>query len=431
VSESSSGSGVGKRTNPSTTSGKPSSAYMPALDGIRGIAILLVIICHASEQFQFSTPVLRFLKTVAFAGWTGVDLFFVLSGFLITGILFDARGGHAYFRNFYARRTLRIFPLYYVTLLVIFVIAPAISPKYMITVWGSQRYALSRHYWAWYGTYFVDLLIAWKGFLFAGHFWTLAVEEHFYFVWPFLVHRLSHRKLIAASLFLIVVVPFLRFYLASPGSGVSPTAIYVLTPCRMDGLALGAFLALAVRRPNGLQVLVLLARIVLPISAALWIGLMYVAGRWSQYGLIPQTVGYFVTEMFYGSVLVFTLASRKLAAVVSIGPLRFLGKISYALYVFHGFVLVMVAPSFARGVASHYSIVFSLMTRLAGEPLARGPLLILLDAVGYIALGFGLSVGTALLSWHILELPCLRLRQLFPYARKDATRQLSETSRRN
>jgi peptidoglycan/LPS O-acetylase OafA/YrhL len=135
--------------------------------------------------------------------------------------------------------------------------------------------------------------------------------------------------------------------------------------------------------------------------------------------------------MFYGSVLVFTLASKKLAAVVSIGPLRFLGKISYALYVFHGFVLVMVAPSFARGVVSHYSIVFSLMTRLAGEPLARGPLLILLDAVGYIALGFGLSVGTALLSWHILELPCLRLRQLFPYARKDATRQLSETSRRN
>jgi peptidoglycan/LPS O-acetylase OafA/YrhL len=414
-------------TSSSVTNDKPSSAYMPALDGIRGVAILLVMICHLSEQFQFSNPLLRFFKAVAFAGWTGVDLFFVLSGFLITGILFDAKGGRAYFRNFYARRTLRIFPLYYVTLAILFVLAPAISQKYMNAGWSSQNYALSRHYWAWYCTYFVDFLVAWKGFLFAGHFWTLAVEEHFYLVWPLLVHRLPHRKLISISLFLIAAALVLRFYLAI--LGFPPTAIYVLTPCRMDGLALGAFLALTVRSPDGLQTLVRLARRVLPISAILWIALMSMTGRWSQYGLIPQTAGYVVTELFYASVLVFTLASDRLAAVMSIGPLRFLGKISYALYVFHGFLFFMLARSFALGVASHYSIVFSLMRRFIGGPLVPGSLMLWLDAVVYITLAISLSAGTALLSWHILESPCLRLRRFFPYARKYEAARLSRTSR--
>jgi peptidoglycan/LPS O-acetylase OafA/YrhL len=391
---------------------KPSLDRIPALDGVRGVAILLVFSHHVAELFTVSNIPLQWIQEVAFSGWTGVDLFFVLSGFLITGILWDTRTGAAYFRNFYARRTIRIFPLYYATLAVLFIVVPAI-----------------RHFWLWYCAYFVDVLNAWQGrFVFAAHFWTLAVEEHFYLLWPILVYKLARRTLISTSLFLTVAALVLR--LAMTLGGATPMAIYVLTPCRMDGLALGAFLALTLRGPNGLQTLVRLARVVLPISAAAWIAIMCVKGRWSQYGLIPQTAGYLVSEMFYGSVLVFALASSRLAAIMSARPLRFIGKISYALYVFHVFIIAWAAQFFALGATADYSIVFSLAAHLmAGRPLPV-TLLLWLDALAYIVLASGLCVGAALLSWHLLELPCLRLRRLFPYARKDAAGRPSETQPR-
>src|SRR6516165_3661155 len=106
----------GKANQAITLVSQDAKAHVPALDGIRGLAILLVLMCHLAEKFTFARPSLMVLRNVGFAGWTGVDLFFVLSGFLITGILWDAREDHHYFKSFYARRTVRIFPLYYVTL---------------------------------------------------------------------------------------------------------------------------------------------------------------------------------------------------------------------------------------------------------------------------------------------------------------------------
>jgi peptidoglycan/LPS O-acetylase OafA/YrhL len=378
------------------------------------MAVLLVMICHISEQVHPTNSLSRSIKSVAFAGWTGVDLFFVLSGFLITGILWDAKGGNAYFRNFYARRTLRIFPLYYATLAIVFILVPAISPKSAAADGLFSELLLSRHYWAWYGTYFIDLLFALKGFMFAGHFWSLAVEEHFYLVWPLLVHKLARRGLMSLCLALIALAMVLRFTMLV--SMFPPVAIYVLTPCRMDGLALGALLALTLRGPNGLELMRRFARVGLAISGVMWITLMWLQHGWSQYGLIPQTVGYLVTEVFYGAVLVFTLTSKRIAAFMSVRPLRLMGKISYALYVFHVFIVILVARFIALGTVSHYSIVFSLMKSIGGA-FVPGRFLMLLDSVVYMAVAIGLSVGVALLSWHILELPCLRLKQFFPYAK--------------
>ncbi len=119
---------VGHGNAPAPETAAPLPARIPALDGVRGVAILVVMVSHLRTVFRDqSCPALA--QAVLFAGWTGVDLFFVLSGFLITGILFDAKGGAGYFRNFYARRTIRIFPLYYVALAVIFWVAPAVAPE--------------------------------------------------------------------------------------------------------------------------------------------------------------------------------------------------------------------------------------------------------------------------------------------------------------
>jgi len=396
----------------------PSSTHLPALDGLRGVAVLLVVICHISEQFYPPNVAARCLQAVAFVGWTGVDLFFVLSGFLITGILFDAKGGSGYFRNFYARRTVRIFPLYYVTLAILYLLLPALLSGRANGDRLFQALMQSQPHWAWYGAYLVDVLIAWKGFLFAGHFWSLAVEEHFYLVWPFLVYSFSRRRLVSLSLGLFVAPLILRAVMVL--CHAAPTAIYVLTPCRMDGLALGAVLALTLRSPQGLQTMLRFARFALPAAGAMWFTLFVLQGGWGQYGPIQQTLGYLVTEVFYGAVLVMTLASTGLAAVMSVGPLRLLGKISYAVYVFHGFLVALCARYFALGAVSRHSIVFSLIDRLAGAPVVPGSFLLLLDAIAYLALALGLSVGMALLSWYALELPCLRLKRFFPYGKPAA-----------
>src|SRR5205823_1934832 len=127
-------------------------------------------------------------------GWSGVDLFFVLSGFLITGILCDAKGRDGYFRNFFTRRILRIFPLYYGFLGVVFLLLPRVTP------FGRHLAALL-HYQVWYWTYLLNVLISLRGWppvADFNHFWLLAVEDQFYLVWPFVVYMLGRRALLAA-----------------------------------------------------------------------------------------------------------------------------------------------------------------------------------------------------------------------------------------
>jgi len=150
---------------------------MPALDGVRGLAIVLVMISHVVIGLRpgggFDTGVIE----VARSGWMGVDLFFVLSGFLITGILLDARNGPHYFRNFYIRRTLRIFPLYYGILVAVFVITPFLVPDVRDQSWFSGVH--ENRIWFW--TYTSNLLLAidgtWEATPILGGFWSLAVEE--------------------------------------------------------------------------------------------------------------------------------------------------------------------------------------------------------------------------------------------------------------
>ena len=226
--------------------------HLPALDGIRGLAILMVMVYHLT-LLPGDAGVDRIWAAVAAFGWAGVDLFFVLSGFLITGILWEARGGPpgAYFRNFYARRTLRIFPLYYAVMVLLLVVLPRLPHP------QAARYGAVGGEQVWYWTYLSNFAIGLRHEWNLGSLdvsWSLAIEEQFYLVWPAVVLLLGRRALMGFCAAVVAAAVLCRTALTL--SGGHPIAISVLTPCRMDALAVGAFLALAVRGPGGVAALV-------------------------------------------------------------------------------------------------------------------------------------------------------------------------------
>ena len=168
---------------------------IPALDGLRGIAIAAVMVFHFTLYGPYSNALMRGLPAIgpalhlAMAGWGGVDLFFVLSGYLITAILLRTKAAPGYFRRFYARRVLRIFPLYYLFLAVGIALSSRLPPA-----WSAEG---SWQLWLW--TYLTNFKIGSAGWSSVPrayeHFWSLAVEEQFYLLWPLLVFKLDERRL--------------------------------------------------------------------------------------------------------------------------------------------------------------------------------------------------------------------------------------------
>ena len=158
-------------------------AYTPALDGLRGIAIILVLLHHLTI-YRPTRGIDEWIATVPLVGWSGVDLFFVLSGFLITGILIDARGSKRYFTSFYARRTLRIFPLYYLVVFVALILVPLSQTLHRVLV-GPYPDPPHLPYWLYYTNFSIaerGLVHGWLDIA-----WSLAIEEQFYIVWAVLV----------------------------------------------------------------------------------------------------------------------------------------------------------------------------------------------------------------------------------------------------
>jgi peptidoglycan/LPS O-acetylase OafA/YrhL len=219
------------------------SFRIPALDGLRGVAIISVIVCHVNHRFggAYATgPVDGPLAMLFGWGWIGVDLFFVLSGFLITGILYDAKGSDGYFRNFYARRTLRIMPLYFGFLLLIVVMNRMHSPAFPWVPLDDLLWLVSY-------TYNVRAAFteSWIGNF--HHFWSLAIEEHFYLIWLLFVCIFSRRLLMKLCLAVAAASFLLRLIVVL--SGARPLIGFFFTPCRLDGLLAGALVALAWRDP--------------------------------------------------------------------------------------------------------------------------------------------------------------------------------------
>lgn len=372
------------------------------LDGVRGIAILAVLIDHSSMWQTPIAPVDRFVQSFTGSGWAGVDLFFVLSGFLITGILLDAKGGSHYFRNFYARRVLRIFPLYYVCIALVLIASsiPAIAAHF------PEQAAEIHRVQPWYWTYTTNWLIAFRGWAAAPmrstHLWSLAVEEQFYLIWPALVLLVDRRTLTRICIGLIIACPLLRIGLLFIAH-VPPRALVVLTPTRIDTLAFGALLAIAARSDGGLARWRRPLKYGAIVCAVALLSTLPFRVRLANEDFDMATIGFTMIAIVASALVAFgatvpagTTGHRMLANPV----LRAFGRYSYALYVFH---FPVVGLLHARGLA----------------PDAHGAVLgsHLPAQLVFSVLAIGVSFLIAFASWHLLEHPLLMLKAYFPYDR--------------
>src|SRR5262249_12147698 len=357
------------------------TGHLPGLDGVRGLAILLVMAVHFIGDAAPRSFGERLVVKSASYGVLGVDLFFVLSGFLITGLLLDAKSTPHYFRNFYARRTLRIFPLYYLVLTLVFVVLPPLTE-----FTPALEEAQNRQAWLW--TYTANFYIAAQSswaLTYVSHFWSLAIEEHFYLLWPLVVFLLRRETL--ARTCIAVIAAGLALRIALSLAGVSELSISVLTPCRVDTLCVGALLAALVRREGAGQSLVWGSG---PAALALG-GAIVAVSAWCAIAKIGLPVLHQVRgslyALFFGALALISLqpGANLLAKAFQGRLLRFFGKYSYGLYVYHGLLTWYVLEQRVR-------------ERL--DPLlGNHSLAIAATAV----LGIGASLLIAVLSYELFE----------------------------
>jgi peptidoglycan/LPS O-acetylase OafA/YrhL len=295
-------------------------AKMPELDSLRGVAILLVVFYHGffwSNGLAGLSGIAKLFVNLTRIGWLGVNLFFVLSGFLITGILADSKTKKHYFQRFYVRRALRILPAFYALLLVLCFL-PSQNKAYLLLSF-----------------FYLSNLASLLGIpMTYTMLWSLAVEEHFYFVWPAFVRILSGRALMIYAMTIVCAEPFLRawyFFRHWPeGSGY-------LTWLVADGLAMGAILAMAVRLPQFTRKgLALLVVIVIGAAASMALfGARY--GILTQRRLLGASLLLTVAHLFFlgalGLTLLFGTSAWK--RLVNVPVLQFFGEISYGLYLIH------------------------------------------------------------------------------------------------
>jgi peptidoglycan/LPS O-acetylase OafA/YrhL len=340
---------------------------IPQLDALRGIAILLVIAHNTTLHYG----TISYLHPLFDRGWMGVDLFFVLSGFLISGILLDSKESPGYFKNFYARRILRIWPLYYCLLAFMFVLLPYVSASQGVAI-----FAKSSPWWA-YPFFLQNFLLPLStdaaGPL--GVTWSLAIEEQFYLVWPIIVRFLPRRQVVILAMVEIAASPLLRYFLVA-----HHIHIYANFFCRLDGLMLGAFLAALVRSKDFVRERYIgLALATLAVATPLAVIMDLRHAEWIVFTFTSLAAGAIVyLAMFWQQKwLQWLLANRFLL---------FTGTISYGLFLLHKIA---------------FAGVDGLHVNSAQHPLVT---------LGVILIG---SYMLSITSWNLLEQPFLRLKRFF------------------
>ncbi|HEY4660291.1 MAG TPA: acyltransferase [Terriglobales bacterium] len=363
---------------------KPMPSRVPELDGFRACAVLMVLVHHLF--YGWKTPALarlpHLIRIPIEQGWRGVDLFFVLSGFLITGILLDSKENEHYFRNFYSRRLLRIVPLYLTCIVVMYIGYPKSGRYFLLSLLYLANFAYLFRVGIPHGP---------------GVFWSLAVEEHFYLVWPFAVRIFNRVWLLAIIIVIVVGSPILRGICTH--AGMDPEReIYSYSFFRLDALAMGGFLALWFRsryynRTSAWTIACVLIGVTLLITL---LGRPY--GIMSVKSVIGTALHYsqvaFVFSGFVGLALahqgsIFTALLRTRAA-------RITADLSYCIYLIH----LTVGDFYYRILKA---LRFDDISRLG----TGGSILLRIAVVATV------TFGLALLSKRFLEDPFLRLKRYF------------------
>jgi peptidoglycan/LPS O-acetylase OafA/YrhL len=305
--------------------------HIPALDGVRGTAALMVFVLHYGGGAQSSILPVRVIGTLIKFGWSGVSLFFVLSGFLISGILWNSYQSAGWWIRFYARRSLRIFPLYYLAILIAVAVETTIG-----ATWQHLQ-----AFWV-YIFYLRDipplfgLAGSVSGTIHLSHFWSLAVEEQFYIIWPFVLGIFAGQRRKAMRLILFLWMLSFLFRIAVTGLNLDPYWSVAFLPGRCGELLAGAYLTLALR--GDAKEVQRLYRL-LPIASLASFLLFDLAA------ILPQstdptsplisTLGLAALSIFFASVIGLSLRPGVIQSVFSLGWLRWFGKISYGIYVYH------------------------------------------------------------------------------------------------
>ena len=362
------------------------------------MAILAVLVTHLlASNYVSSTWWVQAILSVRDQLWIGVTLFFSLSGFLITGILYDTLGTENYFRTFYGRRVLRIFPLYYGVLFVLLLATPVLHLN-----WHGEAWRL------WTYTPNIPFTREWvrnpAPYLALHHFWSLAVEEQFYLIWPFLIFRIrSWRGILITALTGSAIALILRTWIATIRYAPQNHAL----PFCMDALLFGAALALLVRSPYRSPTL----------RAAPWIALV---GLGSILIEALRNPGLTWASSFYFTSLGVTVAALATTGLVgaslnhgsrvqeffNVGPLRFLGTYSYGIYVYHYSIDAAVNLPLRHWLEAHG------VSKVTAIPAAALPVA-------------SLSIAVAWLSYNLYEKRFLAMKRFFPYRRQVRTEDYS------
>ncbi|HQA73646.1 acyltransferase [Flavobacterium sp.] len=303
--------------------------YFTELDGVRAIAALMVMVFHFFNDIQTTSPILILIKKITGIGQSGVSLFFVLSGFLITRILINSKNSDHFFLNFYIRRALRIFPLYYLFLVIFYFLLPLINDT-TIAPFGQQIY-----FWVYLQNFAITFNWNWNG---PQHFWSLGIEEHFYFIWPLLIFYLDKER-IKIAIFVIILLAFLVRLLMV----INNVETFYFTFSRMDELAIGALLA--IWEFNGKL------ESYKPINFIKWAFLLLIPtfGLWfftSGKALdVVQIVKYVLMAFCYFCFIGFAITIKEnhfLKKFLRNKFFSFTGRISYGLYVYHPLCFLLV-----------------------------------------------------------------------------------------
>ena len=368
---------------------------VPELDGVRGLAILLVLCFHIFKRANYFTgnAVLLWLSEPARIGWIGVDIFFVLSGFLITGILLRSREKAHYFKNFYVRRILRIFPLYYLLVGGLLIFLPALDHNAGLQTQSNWLYfMLYQQNWLYIFQPEPSLML--------GFIWSLAIEEQFYLLWPSVVYFLNRKALVVASLGVVIFSLLIRIVMMQMQPLLSnyfsvPSFFYYSTVTRFEGLALGALIAIAFdSAPMWKERLARWAWPVLILFSGLFLVAIFTGAPDPKSGnQFLEIWGYSFLVYSSGAliVLVTTLSEGALLRKVFRNRMMtFFGKYSYAMYMIH---LPLI------------SILLDRMWKMGRQNFSMW--------LGYVVISFGGTILLSLVSWNILEKHMLSLKRYF------------------